>query len=304
MSRTRQNFTDVVECAILGEDCLSIRPTIEKEILHYDILHAMHGRGYMKNLVFQGGTSLRLVYGSSRLSEDLDFSGGPEFSKGHMDGIADAVSGRLTERYGLSASVRSPKQHDLGGNVNVSAWQISVDTHPERRDLPKQRIKIDVASISARTREHRRLKLNYDVLPVSLSQMIIPVESPSEIMTDKVVSLAATDTHIRYRDIWDIDYIRNVLRISSPDVEMISGKAREYGILDFGERLDARMKSIPAIVSGDRFRNEMTRFIPARVLGETLDLPEFRESLSSSVVETLKMARDGMSRKAARGFDH
>ena len=53
-----------------------MRPVIEKEILHYDILFCLDQAGLLKDLVFQGGTCLRLCYGANRFSEDLDFAGG------------------------------------------------------------------------------------------------------------------------------------------------------------------------------------------------------------------------------------
>lgn len=59
----------------------ALRTVIEKEILHYDILRAMSGAGFLKDLTFMGGTCLRDCYGSARLSEDLDFTGGFDFSK-------------------------------------------------------------------------------------------------------------------------------------------------------------------------------------------------------------------------------
>ena len=79
----------------------------------------------MDGLVFQGGTSLRLCYGSNRYSEDLDFVGGSEYSSSALAAL------------------------------NVDRWQVSITTDPGRRNLPKQRIKIDVANIPAYTKTVR-----------------------------------------------------------------------------------------------------------------------------------------------------
>lgn len=57
----------------------TMAPVIEKELLHYEILRAMEEDGLLGGLVFQGGTCLRLCYGASRYSEDLDFAGGFDF---------------------------------------------------------------------------------------------------------------------------------------------------------------------------------------------------------------------------------
>ncbi|MDD3325437.1 MAG: nucleotidyl transferase AbiEii/AbiGii toxin family protein [Sulfurospirillaceae bacterium] len=47
--------------------------TIVKEILHYDIMEALYRSDVARDIVFQGGTALRLCYGGNRYSEDLDF---------------------------------------------------------------------------------------------------------------------------------------------------------------------------------------------------------------------------------------
>ncbi|MFC3118445.1 nucleotidyl transferase AbiEii/AbiGii toxin family protein [Jhaorihella thermophila] len=70
----------------------------------------MHQRGYFKHLVFQGETCLRLIYGSNRFSEDLDFVGGVDFDQSVVDGLADTISSYLTARYGLSVRVKAPKK--------------------------------------------------------------------------------------------------------------------------------------------------------------------------------------------------
>ena len=71
---------------------------IEKEILHYDILFALERGGFLEDLVFQGGTALRLCHGAPRFSEDIDFTGGPDFGTsrlaelGHLSLSIEALS--------------------------------------------------------------------------------------------------------------------------------------------------------------------------------------------------------------------
>ena len=74
------NFQHLVDQAMNSSDRAGLRPVIEKELLHYDILFALDHAGLLQGLTFQGGTSLRLCYGSSRFSEDLDFAGGVDFT--------------------------------------------------------------------------------------------------------------------------------------------------------------------------------------------------------------------------------
>jgi predicted nucleotidyltransferase component of viral defense system len=72
-------FDELVAMAINQGGAAAQRPVIEKELLHFDILFCLDEAGLLDRLTFQGGTALRLCYGSNRLSEDLDFAGGEDF---------------------------------------------------------------------------------------------------------------------------------------------------------------------------------------------------------------------------------
>lgn len=76
MIKTKEDFDALVELAIAQSGTQNMRPVIEKELLHYDILFALDEAKLLDKLVFQGGTSLRLCRGANRYSEDLDFAGG------------------------------------------------------------------------------------------------------------------------------------------------------------------------------------------------------------------------------------
>lgn len=58
-----------------------LQTVVEKELLHHEILLALSREGLLHGLTFIGGTCLRACYGANRLSEDLDFTGGVEFSR-------------------------------------------------------------------------------------------------------------------------------------------------------------------------------------------------------------------------------
>jgi len=54
-------------------------------------------------------------YGSSRLSEDLDFTGGNEFRRGDLADLGNVLTQRLKSRYGLPVRFSEPVK--TGGNV-------------------------------------------------------------------------------------------------------------------------------------------------------------------------------------------
>jgi len=69
----KADFNTMVDLAMTAPGRGHMRPVIEKELLHYDILFCLDKEGLLDQLTFQGGTSLRLCHGSPRFSEDLDF---------------------------------------------------------------------------------------------------------------------------------------------------------------------------------------------------------------------------------------
>lgn len=50
-----------------------LRDNVLKELMHYDILSMLASCKIVPELVFQGGTAIRLCYGSQRFADDLDF---------------------------------------------------------------------------------------------------------------------------------------------------------------------------------------------------------------------------------------
>jgi predicted nucleotidyltransferase component of viral defense system len=78
----RTTFKNLAESIAANLGQTQMLPVIEKELLHYEILQALSEKGYMDNLVFQGGTALHLCYGAPRLSEDLDFATSKGRSRG------------------------------------------------------------------------------------------------------------------------------------------------------------------------------------------------------------------------------
>lgn len=78
-------FGELVNEALRSRaELASLRPVVEKELLHHDILREMRSTGLLAGLTFIGGTCLRACYGSPRLCEALDFTGGSDFHGGDL----------------------------------------------------------------------------------------------------------------------------------------------------------------------------------------------------------------------------
>ena len=102
------NFAALVDKAMSLSGRGHMRPVIEKELLHYDILFSLDKEGLLDILTFQGGTSLRLCYGSPRFSEDLDFAGGRDFAGRQMAKMKESLEHYIGARYQLDVWVKEP----------------------------------------------------------------------------------------------------------------------------------------------------------------------------------------------------
>lgn len=285
----KASFERLTDLAMSEPGRLQMRPVIQKELLHYDILYRLDAEGLLDQLTFQGGTALRLCYGSNRFSEDLDFVGGRSFSRKQLDSIKTCIEHYIGQRYGLTVTVQEPK--DLKAereyaDLKVDKWQVSVVTAPTRPDVPQQRIKIEVANIDAYSREPRPLALNYSFLPDGYGDTLVLVETLDEIMADKLVSLVNTTQYVRNRDIWDLRWLSQ--QGAKVRAEWVARKVDDYSIDHYQEKLANMIDRLPEIVNGDQFQNEMKRFIPSSVIDRTLSKPKFVSFLTTEVTHLLK----------------
>lgn len=277
-----ENFNLLVERAMSISGLARMRPAVAKELLHYDILFCLDKEGLLDKLTFQGGTCLRLCYGGSRYSEDLDFAGGREFVTANLLKMKNCLEKYIGERYGLEISVKEPKEMaslPKYQDIKVDKWQISLTTSPEKKDIPKQKIKIEVVNIPAYSRVPQALQHNYDFLPDGYSDTIIMTETLDEIMADKLIAFVSCQRYIRYRDIWDLRWLKQQgAKINS---EYVLAKIRDYKESSYLEKLRKMINQLDDIIRGKEFQDEMSRFIPADVLERTLQKEKFIEFLIS-----------------------
>lgn len=290
------DFKVLVNRAMAVPGRTHMRPVIEKELLHYDILFSLDRQGLLDQLTFQGGTALRLCYGSPRFSEDLDFAGGREFVSENLQQMKTCIEKYVGQRYDLEVKIKEPaelREVLENAGLKINKWQISVITAPDRRDRPWQRIKIEIANVPAWTREPRSLQINYDFLPDGYGDTLIMTETLDEIMADKLISLVNTERYVRNRDIWDLRWLKQ--QGATIKIELIKRKINDYLIDDYPGKLDAMSQKLAEIIHGDRFKNEMLRFIPQDVQERTLAKDKFYQFLETEVRGLLQDVKLGLS---------
>lgn len=276
----------------------SITPVIEKEILHHDILDAMVRYGAMQTLTFIGGTSLRLCYNSSRLSEDLDFNGGYNFKPSDFAGLDADIQKYIQNKYETEVWVKKPKEDKQG---NTSSWKISVEKEANRPDLPRQKMHIDVCAIPSFDVEQRAL-INHYNLELPTEGLLIPVQSLQETFADKFIALAYRGSRIKPRDLWDIVWIKQ--RGVELLVDLIENKlqARNKTKKDFKEALSSQLSKLMEDVEVHKdFNKEMSRFVPSHIKERTIDNPDYWAYMQTEINDS---ARPLLNQKqASQKFD-
>lgn len=289
---SRKNFNALIEKAMQMEGRAHMRPVIEKELLHYDILFALDKEGLLDKLTFQGGTLLRLCYGSQRFSEDLDFAGGKSFNKTDLINLKECIEKYIGGRYGFEVSVKEPKELELekiNANITVEKWQVNVVTSPDLRNTPKQKIKIEIINVPAYTSVPKTLIKNYDFLPDGYSDIFIPCETLDEIYADKIISLVNTEKYIRHRDIWDLRWIKQ--QNAALNMDFIKNKISDYDIENFNEKINSMLQKISSIIHGEDFRSQMSRFIPFDAQKKTLLNAKFYDHLTDELINLLNVVK-------------
>lgn len=261
-------FDKLVNQAVENQPNLSsLRIVIEKELLHHDILRTLRDNHLIQHLTFIGGTCLRSCYGGVRLSEDLDFTGGSNFSRESLATMGQILTQSLQDKYGLHVTVSEPTKD----TQNTSTWKIKIETRPEAKNLPAQRINIDICALPSYEKRPMMLLNPYGV-DMGTSGLIIQAQSREEIYADKLIAFAFRPNRIKYRDLWDIVWLHG--QGIKPRLELIPNKLRDrHQAIDYFLKLfEDRMKLLeeePRMET--EFKQEMIRFLPKEQISRFLE---------------------------------
>jgi len=304
---------EMVKTACASQELAGMETTVEKELLHYDIMAALSQSGLLAKLVFQGGTCLRMAYGSQRLSEDLDFVGGVDFTPEAYQDLAQVLIDYFRPRYGLDIRVKTPKDRVFQRDnlqqekkVDVGRWMVSIETQPQAKDLPNQKIKLEVANIPSYSSSTKAIKLNYPALQSGLSTVLVNCETEEEILADKIVALCLRN-FIKARDLWDLVMLEQQgLAIND---EWAFAKFKDYlpnkpqSVEEPLQCLQQRLIELPGYWESGDFENEMRRFLPRKKIQETFEQASFMAYFTDTINTLLNktIARWESSSTASHG---
>jgi predicted nucleotidyltransferase component of viral defense system len=273
-------FDQLVSQAMQNQDELApLKSVVEKELLHHDILREMSESGLLEGLTFIGGTCLRSCFGSQRLSEDLDFTGGHNFKRAALKNLSSTIINKLYKKYGLHITISEPVKET--GNVNT--WKIKITTRPEQKNMPLQRINIDICAVPSYDARPALLRNHYNI-DMGTSGLIIQAQSREEILADKFVALALRPNRIKNRDLWDISWLKQQ-NINVP-VDLLKKKIRDHKcqINKFIMLLNDRQESLKSSSDANTdFTWEMRRFLPLQIISPTIEKDQFWSYLTDLI---------------------
>ena len=292
-------FDQLVDQALQNQQALApLRLVVEKELLQRDILRELSSAGLLAGLTFMGGTCLRACYGSARLSEDLDFTGGANFSRESLGAVANTLVRSLHAKYGLRIEVSEPVRE----TGNVDTWKLKVQTRPGQSSMPAQRINIDVCAIPSYEPRPMLLLNSYGV-DMGTSGLIVQAQSRAEIFTDKLLAFALRPNRIKNRDLWDMAWLHQ--EAVKPQLGLLASKLQDHqcSTARYTELLTQRchMLAQQSPLALD-FRQEMRRFLPAQTVQQTVDLPAFWEFITQLMQDLRAQVLRAIAGEHSAGF--
>jgi predicted nucleotidyltransferase component of viral defense system len=202
----------------------------------------------------------------------LDFTGGLHFNRDTLAQMANTLVKKLMKKYGLTVEVSEPiREHG-----NVDTWKIKVQTRPQQKNIPTQRINIDVCSIPSYQAKPMMLINPYGV------EMGTSLE---EIYIDKLLAFAFRPNRLKARDLWDISWLSR--KGIQPAFELIASKINDHQrkhdeyLHLFNERVKM-MKDDPQIQKD--FKTEMNRFLSPEIATRTVNQFDFWDYLNGLMI--------------------
>lgn len=259
--------------------------TVAAEVIQIAFLEALYAQKESTEVVFHGGTSIRLLHGGYRYSEDLDFAV-PTLGPEQLAPILEKSAHRTRH---LLSTVMGTSEVELRARPvkkeNIYAWWLKV--------APK----------SYRGKIHVKLEFGrYPVyqprsLPVTLRNPLLSLSpitvspSPEELFLDKIGALSGRE-HLKNRDFFDIWYFTAVLK-PQIDYDLLVKKFKDYHTEKPLMTLEKRLKQLDA----SQIAATMERFLPETYrrslnVNHYQEVIEANQKLITELLENLRTRRE------------
>jgi predicted nucleotidyltransferase component of viral defense system len=267
-------------------------------LLQLILLHNLYSQAGSDQIIFQGGTALRWIYGGQRASEDLDFVS--RMPSTRFRNLLDRTlpQSRLLalSQFGMGTFEEKPRHTPMGSfrtfilfrpdtqreriSVRIEVEQIQPDKSPEQQKIPMT----DCPSV------FNMMKEGIFTLPFSSSILI--VETPEEIFTDKLRALYERP-YLKGRDFYDLWFLHSMLGART-NLNRLDRKLQSY-IRPFrpARRATFFLKKEARKQLRETFETDLRRFLPFPVY-KVLESSDFA-TIFQSLEEVLNhLIKDGL----------
>ena len=213
----------------------SVPPRLVRSQLIQDaVLVALDETGLLDVLTLQGGSAVAGCYGGTRLSNDLDFCTGRTPSADQAEELGARIGDVIEDLYETRVRVKLPKDaqcdRPYSEGVTTARWEVRADAFEGRPDIPLDVVKLEVASVPHETENVLDFSLPA-LAKIGVAGVAVVVETPLELVADKIVSLCSETRYLRIRDVWDIAYLERSHHVDRSQLEgMVERKAELYGV--------------------------------------------------------------------------
>lgn len=227
-----------------------------KEHVQLAVLDYLFRKGLFSQMVFQGGTALRLVYQGVRYSEDLDFV----LRKKDLP----CFPNMREELQPLTAHIKKVlpfvRQAHLKAQKETASFRRYCLILESDFLAAQDKTNIELANVPSHKPQTVILRH-----PETMTAPAVTVETPEEILSDKCVAFAARD-YIKGRDLWDIYFLLNTLKVAMNRgiTRLVKKKISDYSLIEkefltsFGQKTEILKKRGTSLL-----REEMDKFLPA-----------------------------------------
>jgi predicted nucleotidyltransferase component of viral defense system len=231
------------------------------------VMEALDETGFLDQAVLQGGSCILGCYGGQRISRDLDFAVGDGVDGNTIRDASRLLLERLSSEFGSETVVRPPTDND---SSFVSRWSIAVRQPGTTPDVPKFRTKVEMARVPTITCDSSYWTPN----PNANSNIIVYCEGREEILADKIISLTMTESHVRWRDVWDISFLERTARITDKDLilGMCLEKLPVYGYQE--SKWSEGMNRTIELLDGSKAAQELKIALNRQILGASHTLSD------------------------------
>lgn len=268
------------------------RAIIAHEIVLYDVIYALHKAGHLTDLVMRGGTALRLCHASQRYSENLLFALRSHAPKAAMreriETMGQAIRLHTQGRYDLRCEVRDPQQvsQTLPDARYIETWRLALQI------APNLAIDIDIQQAQSHTSEAKVGAANYEFLPAGYDTILLQVATPGELMAEIITTLADGSERVRSSDIYDLLHLQHGNH--EVPLDLLEDKIEDAQVMDFEALLEARIRSLPALISSETFQDDLRALLPPDLAASTIDDPDYRAQMSREMHDLLTEIRHAL----------